>query len=211
MDKTIESIYKSILDGDQHLAAEKVTEALYTGMSPDLILKDGLVAAMGEVGRLFENGEYFVPEMLIAARAMNTGLKLIEPLLAREGHEAVARVCIGTVKGDLHDIGKNLVAMMLKGAGFEVDDLGVDCDVNKFTAAVDRGAKVICLSALLTTTMSYMRTVTQHFAGNPNVKIIIGGAPVTQAFADEIGAHGFGADANQAIRAAELCLGLQRA
>ena len=205
------ALYEAIGRGDRKTVQAAIQEALANSVGATELLNDSMIPAMRDVGERFTRNEIFVPEMLIAARAMQTGLVLIEPLLVNEGHKAIARVCIGTVKGDLHDIGKNLVAMMLKGAGFEVDDLGVDCDVAKFAAAVDRGAQLICLSALLTTTMSYMRTITEHFAGNANVKIIIGGAPVTQAYADEIGAHGFGTDANQAIRAAEVCLGLQRA
>lgn len=205
-----QALYEAVTRGDRKGVQAQIQQALAGAVGATELLNDSMIPAMRDVGERFSRNEVFVPEMLIAARAMQTGLGLIEPLLTREGHQPVARVCIGTVKGDLHDIGKNLVSMMLKGAGFAVDDLGVDCDVAKFAQAVDRGAQVICLSALLTTTMSYMRNVVSHFAGNDKVKIIIGGAPVTQAFADEIGAHGFGADANQAIQAAETCLGIRR-
>jgi len=206
MDKTIESIYKSILDGDQHLAAEKVTEALYTGMSPDLILKDGLVAAMGEVGRLFEIGEFFVPEMLISARAMQSALALLKPLLAASGAKATARVAIGTVQGDLHDIGKNLVGMMLEGAGFEIIDLGTDVRPEVFVGVVEsKHVDIIALSALLTTTMPNMQATIEalNAAGlRDKVKVIIGGAPVTETYAQQIGADGYAPDASAASRLA---------
>jgi len=206
MDKTIESIYKSILDGDQHLAAEKVTEALNAGMSPDLILKDGLVAAMGEVGRLFEIGEFFVPEMLISARAMQSALALLKPLLASSGAKATARVAIGTVQGDLHDIGKNLVGMMLEGAGFEIIDLGTDVRPEVFVGVVEsKHVGIIALSALLTTTMPNMQATIEALKAaslRDKVKVIIGGAPVTEAYAQQIGADGYAPDASAASRLA---------
>jgi len=206
MDKTIESIYKGILDGDQHLVAEKVTEALNAGMSPDSILKDGLVAAMGEVGRLFENGEYFVPEMLIAARAMQAGLKLLKPGLADTGIKAVGRVVIGTVSGDLHDIGKNLVGMMLEGAGFEVIDLGTDVKPEAYISAVrEHKPNIMAMSALLTTTMPNMEATIKALEGaglRKQVKVIIGGAPVTEEYAKKIGADGSADDASAASRLA---------
>ena len=206
MDKTIESIYKSILDGDQHLAAEKVIEALNTGMSPDLILKDGLVAAMGDVGRLFEIGEFFLPEMLISARAMQSALALLKPLLAASGAKATARVAIGTVQGDLHDIGKNLVGMMLEGAGFEIVDLGTDVRPEVFVGVVEsKHVDIIALSALLTTTMPMMQATIEALkaAGlRDKVKVIIGGAPVTEAYAQQIGADGYAPDASAASRLA---------
>ena len=206
MDKTIESIYKSILDGDQHLAAEKVTEALNAGMSPDLILKDGLVAAMGEVGRLFEIGEFFVPEMLISARAMQSALALLKPLLASSGAKATARVAIGTVQGDLHDIGKNLVGMMLEGAGFEIIDLGTDVRPEVFVGVVEsKHVGIIALSALLTTTMPNMQATIEALKAaslRDKVKVIIGGAPVTETYAQQIGADGYAPDASAASRLA---------
>jgi 5-methyltetrahydrofolate--homocysteine methyltransferase len=170
------------------------------------LLNETMIPAMREVGDRFSRSEIFVPEMLIAARAMQAGLRLIEPLLVESGHKPRARVAVGTVKGDLHDIGKNLVVMMLKGGGFEVDDLGVDCSVDKYQAAVENGSRVICLSALLTTTMPYMKQVVAHFAGRDDVKIVIGGAPVTSEYARQIGAHGYGEDASDAVRAVESCL-----
>jgi len=206
MSKTIDAIYKGILDGNQNLVAEQVTEALNAGLSPDLILKNGLVAAMGEVGRLFESGEYYVPEMLIAARAMQAGLKLLKPGLADTGVKAAGRVIIGTVSGDLHDIGKNLVGMMLEGAGFEVIDLGTDVKPEAYVNAVrEHQPDIVAMSALLTTTMLNMEATIQALveAGlRKEVKVIIGGAPVTEEFARRIGADGFGNDASLAVKVA---------
>lgn len=203
-----EALFEAISKGNRKLVAELVKQAVDEKHSVVGLLNDTMIPAMRAIGERFSRNEIYVPEMLIAARAMQAGLTIIEPLLAQSGHKARARVCIGTVKGDLHDIGKNLVAMMLKGAGFEVDDLGVDCPVEKYEQAVQRGAQVLCLSALLTTTMPYMKTVVDHFKGRNEVKIIIGGAPVTQQYADEIGAHGYGTDANNAVAVVEKCLAL---
>ena len=211
MDRTIESIYKGILDGNQHLVARQVTEALKVGLPPDQILKDGLVAAMGEVGRLFENGEYYVPEMLIAARAMQAGLKLLKPGLAETGVKAVGRVIIGTVAGDLHDIGKNLVGMMLEGAGFEVIDLGTDVKPEAYVNAVrEHKPDIVAMSALLTTTMPNMIHIIRALEGaglRKQVKVMIGGAPVTEEYAMKIGADGFGYDASLAVKAARSLIG----
>jgi len=211
MDKTIEAIYKGILDGDQHLVARQVTEALKVGLPPDQILKDGLVAAMSEVGRLFENGEYYVPEMLIAARAMQAGLKLLKPGLAETGIKAVGRVIIGTVAGDLHDIGKNLVGMMLEGAGFEVIDLGTDVKPEAYVNAVrEHKPDIVAMSALLTTTMPNMIHIIQALEGaglRKQVKVIIGGAPVTEEYAKKIGAYGSAYDASVAVKVARSLIG----
>ena len=211
MDRTIEAIYKGILDGDQHLVARQVTEALKVGLPPNQILKDGLVAAMGEVGRLFENGEYYVPEMLIAARAMQAGLKLLKPGLADTGVKAVGRVIIGTVAGDLHDIGKNLVGMMLEGAGFEVIDLGTDVKPEAYVNAVrEHKPDIVAMSALLTTTMPNMIHIIQALEGaglRKQVKVMIGGAPITEEYAMKIGADGFGYDASLAVKAARSLIG----
>jgi 5-methyltetrahydrofolate--homocysteine methyltransferase len=211
MDKTIETIYKGVLDGDQHLVAQQVTDALNAGLSPDMILKEGLVAAMSEVGRLFENGEYYVPEMLIAARAMQAGLKLLKPGLAETGVKAVGRVIIGTVSGDLHDIGKNLVGMMLEGAGFEVIDLGTDVKPEAYVNAVrEHKPDIVAMSALLTTTMPNMIHIIQALeeAGlRKQVKVIIGGAPVTEEYAKKIGADGSAYDASVAVKVARSLIG----
>jgi 5-methyltetrahydrofolate--homocysteine methyltransferase len=211
MDQILETIYNGILDGNQNLVAQNVQAALDAGLAPDDILKNGLVAAMGEVGRRFEEGEYFVPEMLIAARAMQNGLKLLKPRLVQSGVAAVGRVMIGTVAGDLHDIGKNLVGMMLEGAGFDVIDLGADVKPEAFVAAVrEHKPDIIGLSALLTTTMPNMIFTIQALeeAGlRKQVKVMIGGAPVTEEYAKKIGADGFAYDASLAVKTARSLMG----
>jgi len=201
-----EELFAAITKGNRKAVEEIVGAAVGQGANVVELLNDSMIPAMREIGDKFSRNEVYVPEMLIAARAMQSGLKLIEPLLAQSGHQPRGRVCIGTVKGDLHDIGKNLVAMMLKGAGFEVDDLGVDCSIEKYDLAVQRGSKIVCLSALLTTTMPYMKSVAQHFAQQKDVKVVVGGAPVTADYAREIGADAYGSDANDAVRAVEECL-----
>lgn len=171
------------------------------------ILKKGLIAGMGVIGEKFKKNEVYVPEVLIAARAMHAGLSVLEPLLAEAGVEPLARVAIGTVKGDLHDIGKNLVAMMLRGAGFEVEDLKIDVSAEKFIEAAKGGAKLVCLSALLTTTMPQMKTIVEAVKGaGLDVPVLIGGAPVTQSYADEIGASGYAPDAASAVDVAKELL-----
>ena len=185
---------------------ELVQAAIDEGVQPEDILNNALVIGMGEIGELFKNNEVYVPEVLIAARAMNAGLTILEPLLAQKDVKPAGTVAIGTVKGDLHDIGKNLVAMMMKGAGFKVIDLGVDVAPEKFVdAAVNQGAQIISMSALLTTTMPGMKETIEavEAAGlRGKVKIMVGGAPVTQAFADEIGADAYTSDAASAAQKA---------
>ena len=201
-----DALFEAICEGDRETVVALVTQARDGGDDLGAVLRDAMIPAMAEVGEQFSAGEIFVPEMLVAARAMQGGIDIIEPVLAATDHEPLARVCIGSVKGDLHDIGKNLVVMMLKGAGFEVDDLGVDVPVEKFEAAVERGSKIICLSALLTTTKPQMRTVVEHFRGRNDVRIVIGGAVVTEDYARAIGADGFGEDAPGAVTAVRRCL-----
>jgi len=185
-----------------------VQEALDAGVPASDILNQGLVVGMGEIGELFKKNEVYVPEVLIAARAMYAGLDLLKPELAASGAEPAGKVAIGTVQGDLHDIGKNLVAMMLEGAGFEVNDLGTDVSPEQFAEAVENGAQIICMSALLTTTMPSMKaTIDLLRAKNLNAKVMIGGAPVTQAFADEIGADAYTDDAASAVEAAKKLVG----
>jgi len=201
MDEKMKAIYNAILEGDMESAVESVRVALDTGIAPGEILNNALISAMEKVGQLFEDGEYFVPEMLVAARAMKAGLEILKPSLVDSGVEPVGKVVVGTVKGDLHDIGKNLVAMMLEGAGFEIVDLGTDVTPNQFIGAIRDGAEVIGLSALLTTTMPAMRETIKAIeeAGmRDQIKIIIGGAPVTAEYAKQIGADGYAADASQA-------------
>lgn len=207
MSAHIESIFKSIVDGQSADVQTAVNAALQEGTSAADILNRGMISAMTEVGKLFEEGEYFVPEMLIASRAMQAGLAIIKPKLAEADIQPLGNVVIGTVKGDLHDIGKNLVTMMLEGAGFTVNDLGVDVPPEKFTEAVKSGsANIVALSALLTTTMPAMEDTIKALkeAGvRDSVKIIIGGAPVTEEYARQIGADGFSPDASRAAKLAK--------
>ena len=201
-----EELFKAICVGNPKAVQEIVQRAIDGKADVVDLLNNSMIPAMRDIGEKFSRNEVFIPEMLIAARAMQKGLNLIEPILAGRGHKPIARVCIGTVQGDLHDVGKNLVAMMLKGAGYQVDDLGVDCSVDKFAAAVDQGSKIVCLSALLTTTMPYIKTVVDAFKNKPGVKVIIGGAPVTQDYANEVGADGYGPDASSAVKVVDSCL-----
>jgi 5-methyltetrahydrofolate--homocysteine methyltransferase len=198
-----EEIYQNVIDGKTAAVEAGVNAALAAGVDADIILNQSLIAAMEEVGRRFEAGDYYVPEMLIAAHAMQTGLGLLKPLLVQMEIKPAGIVAIGTVKGDLHDIGKNLVAMMLEGAGFEVKDLGTDVPPEIFVNAVNEGAQVIGMSALLTTTMGNMfRTIEmlEKTGLRDKVKVIIGGAPVTKEYADKIGADSFAPDAASAPR-----------
>ncbi|MCX6065773.1 MAG: corrinoid protein [Chloroflexi bacterium] len=211
MNEKLTALYNAIQEGDVTSAQAGVRAALEAGLEPGSILNEGMIAAMKEVGRLFEEGEYFVPEMLISARAMQGALVLLKPHLMSSDVKSAGKVAIGTIKGDLHDIGKNLVALMLEGAGFEIIDLGVDVAPDKFIDAIsNNGADIVAFSALLTTTMPNMKTtidaITQ--AGlRDKVKVIIGGAPVTQAYADQIGADGFASDASRAVSLATSLLG----
>jgi corrinoid protein of di/trimethylamine methyltransferase len=193
----------AIMNGDAKGAVAITKEALDENVDPQELVSKYMIPAMDEMGRRFETGDCFVPELLISARAMKGALGLIRPLLAAKGAEPLGRVVIGTVKGDLHDIGKNLVASMLEGAGFAVADLGVDVPPEKFIAEIrERKAQLVALSTLLTTTMPYMKTVVEELkvAGvRDQVKVIVGGAPVTQRFADEIGADGYSDNANGAV------------
>ena len=190
---------------------ELVQAAINEGVEVEKILNEGLIAGMAVVGEKFKNNEFYVPEVLIAARAMHAGMDIVQPLLERAGVEPLARVAIGTVKGDLHDIGKNLVAMMLKGAGFQVTDLGIDVPPEKFVQVAGEGEQVLCLSALLTTTMPAMKTTIEALQKEGlggKVKTMIGGAPVTQNYADEIGANGYAPDASSAVDKAKELLNL---
>ncbi len=206
----IEEIRQAVIDGQAKPTLDKVEQALAEGIDPQAILHEGLISAMTEVGRLFEEGEYFVPEMLIAARAMKGALERLKPLLVAQGVEPLGKIAIGTVKGDLHDIGKSLVAMMLEGAGFEIIDLKVDVEPERFIEAVQNGAQIVAMSALLTTTMPNMKATIEAIkaAGlRGRVQIMVGGAPVTQAYANEIGADGYAPDASAAVRKARELLG----
>jgi len=199
---SVKEIFQSVLAFDEATVKAKTQAELDGGTDISVILNDGLISAMDEVGEKFSSGELFVPEMLMAAQAMKTGLDILKPHLSDGQSRSKGTVIIGTVKGDLHDIGKNLVTMMMEGAGFEVVDLGVDVDSEKFIrTAAEKNANVIALSALLTTTMPAMEsTVRAVREAGMSVKTIIGGAPVTQAFADQVGADGYGADAPGAVK-----------
>lgn len=210
VDLDLHGIYDAVLNGDLKSAVDVTRAALAAGVDPQQLVTQQMIPAMDEVGRRFESSEYFVPELLIAARAMKGALELIRPLLAERGVESAGRVVIGTVKGDLHDIGKGLVAAMLEGGGFDVFDLGVDVPPGKFVdEAKRRGAHVIAVSAMLTTTMTGMKTVVEaaregELAGR--CKVIVGGAPVTQHFADSIGADGYSSTASGAVALARKLL-----
>ena len=194
---------EAILNGDAKTAVAVTQEALAAKVDPQELVTKYMIPAMDEVGRRFEVGDCFVPELLISARAMKASLELIRPLLAAQGSKPVGRVIIGTVKGDLHDIGKNLVSSMLEGAGFEVVDLGVDVSPEKIIGQIKaKKVDLVALSALLTTTMPSMKLVIEELkkAGvREQVKVIIGGAPVTQRYATEIGADGYSDNANGAV------------
>jgi 5-methyltetrahydrofolate--homocysteine methyltransferase len=201
----LKELSQNVIDGKAPEVEAGVKAALAAGATAEEILNKGLIAAMAEVGQRFEAGDLFVPEMLVAARAMQGGLKILKPLLAKADVKAIGKIAIGTVKGDLHDIGKNLVAMMLEGSGFEIVDLGVDVSPEAFIAAVKNGAQIIGMSALLTTTMSSMESTIQALKASglrDKVKVIIGGAPVTQEYATKIGADAFAPDASSATRVA---------
>jgi 5-methyltetrahydrofolate--homocysteine methyltransferase len=203
----LQAIAENIIKGQAPKVQELVKQALEEKIPVREILHEGLIAGMDVVGEKFKNNEFYVPEVLIAARAMKQGMELIRPQLVEEKVEPLGKAAIGTVKGDLHDIGKNLVAMMLEGAGFEVIDLGIDVSPEKFIDAVKtKGAQLICMSALLSTTMPSMQTTVEAVkeAGlSDSVGVMIGGAPVTQAYADQIGANGYAPDAASASEVAK--------
>ncbi|MBW1643650.1 MAG: corrinoid protein [Deltaproteobacteria bacterium] len=208
----LDDIYQSVLKGDMNGATEGVNKALADNLDAAEILNKGLIAAMTKVGRLFEQGEYFVPDMLIAARAMQASTALLKPKLVEADIKPLGKIVIGTVQGDLHDIGKNLVVMMLEGIGFEIIDLGADVSPEKFVEAVkEHSAEFMAMSALLTTTMMVMKTSVEALeeAGvRDKVKVMIGGAPVTQKFADEIGADIYAPDGSSGARKAKESLGV---
>ena len=202
----LDDLRKSVIDGELDATQEQVHLALAENIPPEKILTDGLIAAMTEVGRMFENGEFYVPEMLISARAMKGGLAILRPQLAAANIKAIGKVVIGTVQGDLHDIGKNLVGMMLEGAGFEVIDLGVDVSPEKYVAAVkEHHPDLVGCSALLTTTMTRMKDIVlalQAAGLRDKIKVMIGGAPVTEQYASDIGADIYAPDAASAAQRA---------
>ncbi|MFW6044540.1 MAG: corrinoid protein [Planctomycetota bacterium] len=197
----LEALAEAIINGDADEAKELTQEAIDEGVEAQKILDDGLTAGMDVIGKRFKANEVYVPEVLIAARAMHSGMEILEPCLAESGAEPAGVVVIGTVKGDLHDIGKNLVTMMLKGGGFKVVDIGIDVEAEKFVEqAKDAGADVVAISALLTTTMPQMKTVIDALnEAGIDAKTIIGGAPVTGEYAEEIGANSYAPDAASAV------------
>jgi 5-methyltetrahydrofolate--homocysteine methyltransferase len=205
-------LFEAILNGDAKTASAVTQQALATGADPLKLVQDFMMPAMAEVGRRFESNEYFVPELLISARAMKGALEPIRPLLAARGDEPVGRVILGTVKGDLHDIGKNLVAAMLEGGGFEVVDLGVNVPPEKFIEAVRQNkATIVAMSALLTTTMPAMKSTIEALKQSGvrgQVKILVGGAPISQRYADEIGADGYSESAAGVVPLARKVIGV---
>lgn len=207
----LSSLRKAVIEGDVSASTAAARHALESGVQPFELMSQGIVPAMAEVGKLFEEGEYFVPELLMSARATKEIFQILRPLLAQSGARASAAVVLGTVQGDLHDIGKNLVAAMLEGGGFEVTDLGVDVPPEAFVAAVKKQpVQIVGLSALLTTTMPAMKATIEAFraAGlRDQVKIMVGGAPITQKYADSIGADGYGESAAATVDLARRLTG----
>ena len=207
----LQPLYEAIVAGKLEPAVEVTRQAIAEGIAPQMIINNYMIKAMGEVGQRFQDGKAFVPQLLMAGRAMKGALELLKPLLAGSASTTIGKIVIGTVKGDLHDIGKNLVASMLEGCGFEVINIGIDVTCDKFVEAVkENHADILCMSALLTTTMTYMKEVIQALeeAGIRNqVKVMIGGAPVSQGFADEIGADGYSDNANTAVAVAKELIG----
>jgi corrinoid protein of di/trimethylamine methyltransferase len=201
MANTLDNIKAALIDLDIPQVASRVRQALAEGLSPETVLEEGLIAGMNVIGERFNEGELFMPEILVAAKAMHAGMEILKPLLTGTGHRAKGTVVIGTIQGDLHDIGKNLVAMMLEGAGFSVVDLGVDVSAEAFAAAVEtHRPQVVGLSCLLTSTMPQLPATIQRLASwRPQLKIVIGGAPVTQAYAEKIGADGYAPNAAAAV------------
>jgi 5-methyltetrahydrofolate--homocysteine methyltransferase len=207
MEEVLKKLFDAVLEGDFEGVKSNMQVALDAKLDPKIILSDGMIAAMHEVGCRFEAGDYYLPEMLIAARAMQTGMAILKPYLQQTDSKSSGKVVIGTVKGDLHDIGKNLVALMLEGAGFEIIDLGSDVPIEEFIRAVqEEKPDIVAMSALLTTTMPMMQQTINAFeaAGlRDKVKFIIGGAPVTEMYANQIGADGFSSDASRAVSLAK--------
>lgn len=206
----VNNLYNAILKGNLKDSIEITTNSLNENISPDVIINEYMVKAMEEIGARFERGEAFVPELLMSARAMKGALDILKPLLVKNSNSIQGKVVIGTVKGDLHDIGKNLVASMLEGCGFEVINIGTDASVDKFVnTAIEVNADIICMSALLTTTMNYMSEIIEELNKRGlkgKIKVMIGGAPVNEKFANQIGADGYSDNANSAVILAKKLL-----
>jgi corrinoid protein of di/trimethylamine methyltransferase len=211
-EEILDGLYEYTIEGDAKPVVELTTEALKLGMEPLTLLFDALIPALEEVGWLFEIGEFFVPEMLIAARAMQAAMNILKPLIAETGLKPIGTFVIGTVKGDIHDIGKNLVSTMLEGAGFVVVDLGVNTSPDKFVEAIhEHQPQVVGMSAFLTTTMPMFKINIEAIAAaglRDQVKILVGGAPVTQEYCDEVGTDGYAPDASATVRLTKQLLGL---
>ncbi len=207
MNENIQPIFDGIVGGDRPAVLQRIQAALEAGIRVGEIINAGMIAAMREVGKRFEAGDFYIPEMLVAARAMQAGMEAVKPYLTEDDIEVAGDVLFGTVSGDLHDIGKNLVSVMLEGAGFQITDLGTDVSAEQFVEAVEeRQPDILALSALLTTTMGNLKQVIdvlQEAGVRDTVKVLVGGAPVTQAFADQIGADGFAPDASRAVAIAK--------
>ena len=208
----MDELKKLLYTGDADGLVGEVKELLKNGTRPERIMNEGLIAGMAVVGERFKNSEIFIPEVLISADAMQAAVKVLEPYLREAGVKPAGRIVIGTVKGDLHDIGKNIVSMMLKGAGFEIEDCGIDVSADKFIEALKRtGAQILAMSSLLTTSTNAMRLTVEELKANnlrDRVRVMVGGAPVTKGFADEIGADGYGKDAAEAVDLAKDFIGL---
>jgi len=193
-------LFEAICDGNKKQVVSSINDRIKENISPLTILNETMIPAMKEIGGMYSRSEIFLPEMLYSAKAMQNGLSVLEPLLIKQGYKSKGKLAIGTVQGDLHDIGKNIIVIMLKGAGYEVTDLGVDCSLEKYVAAIKDGAQVILCSALLTTTMPRMKEVVDYCSKNhPDVKIVLGGAPVSEKFANKIKADAYGEDASSAV------------
>ncbi len=192
-------LFQSICTGNKEQVVSAIKGKLKENINPQKILNEIMIPAMSEIGGRYSRSEIFLPEMLYSAKAMQTGIKILEPLLIKQGYKSKGKLAIGTVQGDLHDIGKNIVVIMLKGAGYDVVDLGVDCSLEKYETAIKNGAQVILCSALLTTTMPKMKEVVEYCKKNyPDIKLVVGGAPVSESFASEINADAYGKDATSA-------------
>ena len=211
MDIRIQAIFQTIVDGAFQTSAGQVQDALQQGVGPSIILNEALIPAMAEVGRLFGEGEYFVPDMLISARAMQNGLNVLKPALVQADVQPIGRVVAGTVQGDIHDIGKNLLCMMLEGAAFEILDLGTDVSPERFVEAVRaHQPQIVAMSAMLTTTMLNMGATLEALQAaslRDQVKVIVGGAPLSSEYADLIGADGYAPDAHQGVVLARALIG----
>ncbi len=203
MNENLQNIYDGIVNGKKPIVLENIAAALEAGIPVNTIINEAMIAAMSEVGRRFESGEYFIPEMLVAARAMQAGMNEVKPYLTEAAIETSGTVVIGTVNGDLHDIGKNLVSVMLEGAGFEIIDLGLDVSPDEFVKAVnEHHPDIVAMSALLTTTMTNLKVVIDALkdAGlRDQVKVMVGGAPITASYAKEVGADAYAPDASRAV------------